>query len=123
MKVLCAFSILCLIFLSGCYDDSKEFIYPTLTNTCNDTINVTYSGTIAPILNNYCVSCHNGSNSGGNVNLSSYAGVKAVADNGNLLNSISHQGSIPPMPQGGGQLDNCSIDAFAKWIKAGAPDN
>jgi hypothetical protein len=123
MRFLFAFLLMGFAFLSGCYYDSKENLYPTLNNTCNDTINVTYTGTITPILINYCTSCHGGSNPSGNVNLATYAGVKAEAANGNLLNSIKQNGSVPSMPQGGGKLDDCAIAAFSKWIQSGAPNN
>ena len=122
MKILFA-CIIILAFLSGCYYDSKENLYPVIDNSCNDTINVTYSSKVVPILNNYCNSCHSGSNPGGNVQLGNYTGVKAMVDNGKLLGSIKHDGTASPMPQGGGKLDDCKIATVSKWISSGAPNN
>ena len=123
MKTIIAGLFIGSIFLSGCYYDTKENLYPTIDNTCNDTINVTYSLKIAPILTSYCNSCHTSSNPSGNVVLDNYNGVKAQVDNGKLLSSITHTGTASPMPKGGGKLDDCKIAAFTKWINAQAPNN
>ncbi len=123
MKALLICIIVVLAFFSGCYYDSRENLYPTLNQTCTDTVNVTYSSKIVPILSSYCTSCHSGSSPSGNVQLSTYAGVKAVVDNGKLLGSIKQNGTASPMPQSGGKLDDCKITAFSKWINAGAPNN
>jgi len=42
---------------ASCYYDSEEALYPSLSSSC-DTITVTFSGTITPILANSCLSCH-----------------------------------------------------------------
>ena len=123
MRILLACIIMGFTLLAGCYYDSRDFVYPTLNNSCNDTINVTYSAKIVPILNSYCTSCHSGSNPSGNIKLDAYASVKALVDNGKLLGSIKQNGTAIAMPQGGGKLDDCKIAAFSKWIQAGAPNN
>lgn len=122
MKAFVACIILCCAFLSGCYYDTKENLYPSL-QTCSDTTNVTYTSKIAPILSSYCTSCHTVSTPNGNVQLETYAGVKAVVNNGKLMGSIKHDGSAIPMPQSGGKLDDCKIAVFTKWVNAGAPNN
>ncbi|MEZ4981125.1 MAG: hypothetical protein R2769_05965 [Saprospiraceae bacterium] len=56
-------------------------------NSCDngcDTTNVTFSGTIAPIMNIYCVGCHGGGNPQGNISLTNYAEVKTYAANGKI---------------------------------------
>lgn len=122
MRILFACLLLVSAFLSGCYYDSQESLYPALA--CTDTVNVTYKAKIAPILDNYCNSCHfSGSANVGNVTLDSYAGVKNAVDNQNLFSSIIHDGKVKPMPNNGGKLDDCKITAFSIWIKAGAPNN
>jgi hypothetical protein len=123
MKTLFACLLIVFAILPGCYYDSKENLYPVLDSACTDTVNVTYSSSITPILNNYCVSCHSGSNPGGNINLQDYNTVKALVDNGQLLSSINHTGSVVPMPLNGGKLDNCKIAVFEKWILLKAPNN
>ena len=124
IRIIFICSLFCLAFLAGCYYDTRENLYPSLDNSCNDTIDVTYSSKIVPILNSYCISCHSGSNPSGNINLTSYASVKAQVDNNNkLLSSIKQDGKASAMPKGGGKLDDCMIATFTKWINAGAPNN
>jgi hypothetical protein len=124
MKVFFAIIIICSAFLSGCYYDSQENLYPTLNDPCSDTTNVTYSGTIVPIIQRNCISCHNTATpENSNVQLSSYENVKIFVDNKQLLNSINHVVGITAMPQNSPKLDDCTIISMTKWIKAGAPNN
>ncbi|MBI1223644.1 MAG: hypothetical protein GC192_00275 [Bacteroidetes bacterium] len=88
-----------------------------------DTTNISFSQTLKPILNFYCVGCHSGAGASGNVHLDAYAGVKSVAQNGKLLGVISWAPGFQKMPQGGNQLDDCKIAKFKTWIDSGAPEN
>jgi hypothetical protein len=88
-----------------------------------DTSNVTYSGTIAPILQLYCTGCHSGSLLSGGIDLSVYTGVAAVAMNGSLEGAITHAAGYTPMPFGGNQLPDCEISQIIAWIDDGAPNN
>ncbi len=89
-----------------------------------DTNNVTYSGTIAPMMNTYCKGCHNSSTAGGGVRLDTYAYVSSLALStaNSLYNSVTANG-VPIMPKGGPALPNCKIDEIRIWIQAGAPNN
>ncbi len=109
-----------LLFFVSCYYDNEEALYPTLNNSC-DTTNVTFSGTIAPVLNNNCTSCHSGSIPSGNISLASYAGVQTVASNGTIMNALNGTG-VPKMPPSG-SLSSCNIGQILIWIKNGTPDN
>ncbi len=88
-----------------------------------DTTNVTYSGSVKPILNAYCNGCHAGSAPQGNINLTTYTDVKTQVSNGALLGSIEHTAAFSPMPKGGNKLNNCNVTLIKKWIDAGALDN
>ncbi len=88
-----------------------------------DTVNVKYSSHIKPLITNYCQGCHNGANSGGGIDLSAYAGVKAIADNGRFIGSISHIGNYSPMPKNGNKLSDCQIRIVHLWINSGSPNN
>jgi hypothetical protein len=93
--------------------------------TCDycDTSKYTFSGTIFPLIQNYCIGCHSGSNVSGNVvSLENYNPVKAQADNGQLIGTITHT-CCKPMPQNGPMLSDCIITQFKNWIKHGAKDN
>lgn len=124
MKILIPIGIVILILsFSGCYYDSREYLYPELT-PC-DTTNVTYSGSVKPIMD-LCIGCHSNStaaSSGGNVKLQDYADVKARALDGKLLGSLKHSAGYYPMPKGSASLESCKITIIEKWIKAGEPNN
>jgi hypothetical protein len=112
-----------LFLFESCYYDNEEALYPTLNTAC-DTTNVTFSGTIVPILSNSCYSCHSNStaaSSGNNIRLENYSDVvsRAVAVTG----SIKHTGSYSPMPKNGGMIKACSITQIDIWIRNGMPNN
>jgi hypothetical protein len=97
-----------------------------LNNACSgecDTLNVTYSGTVVPLLQSKCIGCHNSTTMSGNINLSNYTGVQVQALNGRLLGAVSHTAGYSPMPKSGGKLPPCEIDELRIWIEDGAPNN
>jgi len=104
------------LFFISCYYDNEERLYPSFT--C-DTTNVTYTGTIAPIMVNYCKDCHSGSAPGGSVSLTSYDEV--VANELRITASIKQTGPYP-MPKGGGKLNNCSLKQWDIWVRTGMPE-
>jgi len=126
MKILIPIVVVLLLALSisGCYYDSQEFLYPQIT-TC-DTTNYTFSGGVAPILENHCLSCHSNSAAasyGGGIKLQDYADVKTHALDGKLLGTIKHSSSYSPMPKGTTQIESCKITIIQKWVDAGEPNN
>jgi hypothetical protein len=112
---LSAIAIFSMIFVS-CYYDNEEALYPALSNTC-DTTNVTYSGTIVPILNNSCLTCHSNASTGGSILLNTYAEVVASAPR--LTGSIKQLSGYSPMPKNGGKLKSCSITQWDIWVRKG----
>lgn len=114
--LITAFIIFTLI---SCYYDSEEDLYPVLTGPC-DTLNVTFSGRIASILKDNCLSCHSNANSqfGGGVRLESIEDVRTRS--GSILPAINHTGRVPMPPSG--KLSECSIDMFSIWVKNGMPE-
>lgn len=95
-------------------------------NSCSgrcDTAIFTYSGAVKPLMDNKCVGCHNPSNLGGNINLSTYDAVKIVALNGKLYGSVSHQSGYSPMPKNAAKLSDCEIIQIQKWITSGSLNN
>lgn len=97
-------------------------------STCNEggscaTANMSYAADIQPILQQYCVGCHSGSSPSGGVSYSSYAGVKAGADNQSLMGTIRHLSGFSPMPKGANPLSSCSVSKIQAWIDAGALNN
>lgn len=111
-----------LVGMSACFYDKADLIYPQQT-TC-DTASVTYSGTVATILNSNCNGCHGGAAAAGaGIKLDTYAGVSTWVTNGRLLNSMLHNGQASPMPKGGSKLDACTINKVSAWISKGAANN
>jgi uncharacterized membrane protein len=88
-----------------------------------DTANFTYSGAIKPIMDYKCVGCHNPSNLGGNIDLSTYNSVRVVALNGKLYGSVAQQAGYSPMPKNSAKLSDCEIRQVQKWISAGSLNN
>jgi hypothetical protein len=117
--------LLMIIAFQSCYYDKEELLYPELTSGC-DTLNVTYSNTISPILDLNCLSCHSNSTAsayGGGIKLQNYSDVKTYVDNGKLLGSVSHSSGFSPMPQGAAKIAVCKITQIEIWINAGAANN
>ena len=88
-----------------------------------DTAVFGFSNAVAPIMNTYCKGCHNPASLGGDIDLSTYDGVKTVALNGRLSGSINHLAGYVAMPQGGNKLQECQIKQIEKWIAGGALNN
>ena len=127
-KVLRALLFLCLFgmfFFYSCTHDPFEIDNPDpnpIDTMVMDTI-VRFSNDIRPLINEFCVSCHTGSYPSGNVLLSSYDDIKAVALSGQLYGVIAWQPGFPQMPLGGQQFDQEYIDNLKTWIDEGAQNN
>ncbi len=88
-----------------------------------DTTNVKYSTHIKTLIQNSCQGCHSGTAPGGGIDLATYAGVKAIADNGKIIGAISHLTGYSAMPKNGNKLTDCQIKMVNIWINQGAPEN
>jgi hypothetical protein len=127
MKVIATFilGLLVILAVSTCYYDSEEYLFPQTGNQC-DTVNVTYAGSVVPIMQNHCLSCHSNAvaaSFGGNIKLEVYADVKIQADNHKLLGAVAHENGYSPMPNGAPKLEDCKISTIRIWVNAGAPNN
>lgn len=103
-----------------------------LNNYCEDldcdSINVTFSQTVWPVIQTRCYGCHSGTNPSGGISLANYnnvktAGAKPAGTYGSLLGTIMWYGGNVPMPKNGNQLSDCNIAQIKKWIEDGMPDN
>lgn len=110
---------LCLSFLfSSCVSNNEEALY-----TDCKTDNVTYSVHIKPYIDNSCLSCHNTNLASGNVNYSTFDGLKKSVDDGRFLGSIKHSSSYSAMPPTSPLTDDCKISQIQAWIDQGAENN
>lgn len=121
LVVMAVIGILGMWSLNSCYYDNEEDLYPNPV-TC-DTTNITYSGTVAPILQNNCYSCHNSVNQQGGIVVDNYNDLQTVVNNGRFRGAINHLNGYSPMPQGGGMLNDCDLTKINMWLDNGAPNN
>jgi hypothetical protein len=86
-----------------------------------DTNAFTFSGTVQPLVDSYCKTCHSGSNPNGNLLLTNYDEIKVIA-NSDQFSGVLRANGYPLMPQGN-PLSECQIRQVEKWIESGAPNN
>jgi hypothetical protein len=123
MRLLLLLVITIITLLASCYYDNEEALYPSYNTLC-DTSNVTFNGTIAPMLSSNCLSCHSNSTAasfGNNIRLENFADVQIRATA--ITGSIKHTGNYSPMPKNGGKLKDCSIKQFDIWVRKGMLNN
>lgn len=97
-----------------------------MNNECSggcDTTNVSYSGTIAFTMATYCNGCHSGGAPSAGIDLTTYSGVAAIAEDGSLLGTIQHEAGWVSMPYGGTWLPDCKIDEIRFWVENGYPND
>lgn len=115
---------MCVTILSSCYYDNEEDLYRSEEMFC-DTLNISFSDDIIPIIDNSCISCHGNVTApalGGNIFLHNYFGVKTSVDNGSLIGSIKYLPGYNSMPIDY-KLDECTIKKINAWINNDAPNN
>jgi hypothetical protein len=112
MKIFFALILLNIVFVTSCYYDKEEQLYPNSVETnCN--IPLTYTNGIKDIIETNCVSCHK---PGGNSpDLSTYTLVKENTAK-ITLRAITQKNM--PSPSG---MNACNITKLDNWIKAGTP--
>ena len=74
LKIIAPMSIVLFMGLQSCYYDNEEELYPNGSAPC-DTSNVTFSNSVMPVINQYCISCHGGSFPQGNIFLDNYTNI------------------------------------------------
>ena len=90
-------------------------------STC-DTANFTFSGAVSPMIQTYCVGCHNSSSAAGG-SLMDYNSIVTAAVSGRLIGDVSHQAGYNAMPPTSLQLSDCQVTQIKKWVAAGALNN
>jgi hypothetical protein len=113
------------LFLTACYYDKADKLYPTDPNFACDTANTSFATHVKPIITKNCTGqgCHISSNVSGGILLESYNDIKAVVPNSKLLNAIQYKtGGSRNMPPSG-QMSTCDIARIEAWINIGTPNN
>ncbi len=96
--------------------------HTTCVENCDST-NVTFSGTVQPIIDNYCRSCHSGTSPQGGFELVDYQSVKTAVEGGRFMGAIRWQDGYVRMPNEQPQLSPCKIALIQKWIDLDMLDN
>lgn len=115
--------LLLTLTVTACYYDSEEELYPGTSGGNCDTANITFSGTIQPILASNCNSCHNASMANGGVITDNYNSLIVHVNSGVFGKAVNHQLGAVPMPQNSPKLPQCELLKINAWINAGAPNN
>lgn len=122
IKIPIAFlAIVVISSISSCYYDNEEYLYPN--QPLCDTLQVSYSAHVAPVMALHCNSCHSASAPSAGIVTDNYNSLRTIALNGRLPGAINHRPGYSPMPKGGNKLNNCDLARIDAWIRKGAPDN
>jgi mono/diheme cytochrome c family protein len=89
---------------------------------CDTTSVITWSEHIWPIIGSNCRGCHSGASPSGNIPLTSYTQVSAIAANGKLTGVLRATGGNQQMPPSGA-LPFCSIRQIELWVESGYQNN
>lgn len=128
-KITGLFTLSLLLLIGSCTFDKEEVPEPTPTPTPTptppptmdlcDSLNVTFSGTVVPLLNANCTTpgCHSAGS--GNGDYTTYAGIKAKVDNGTFKTRVIDDKNMPPS----GPLSPSDLDKLKCWLEDGAPNN
>ncbi len=88
-----------------------------------DTLNVTFSESIWPVVNTWCLGCHSGGNPEAGLRLENYDQVAAIANDGRFFGTVNHDPGYVGMPFESPKLSDCTIATIRIWIENGAPNN
>lgn len=105
----------------SCYYDVEEELYPS-SGVC-DTLAVSYSQQVLPILEQKCLGCHSAAVNSGSVTLEGYPSVKTYAENGLLVCTVDHRADCSAMPQNESKMPDCQVKTILSWVEQGALDN
>ena len=111
------FAVLVLLIPTSCYYDNEVEQYGI--TTC-DTVAMSYSQDIRPIIDANCVSCHAPGGQQESSPFDTYDGLKNYADNRKIVNRVNGVGAIMPPSGAISKCDQLKIEA---WVNAGALDN
>ena len=88
-----------------------------------DSTQSSFAANIYPLLNSYCIGCHNSTRADADVDIDSYEKILPYVENGVLMGTIRHDQFFAPMPPTGSQISDCRIAQIQKWIDEGAQNN
>jgi len=96
----------------------KWILQGAKNNECTegcDTSNASFAKVIWPMMEQYCIGCHNASFPGGGIVIGGFDDMVALAENGSLMGSVNWDPGYSKMPTSK-PLSECNIDLLQKWI-------
>jgi hypothetical protein len=126
-KTLIFLPFILVLILGRCTYNNEQDLYPPGSENCDST-SFTFSGTVFPIINSNCTSCHSGGEPQGGVLLDDYVNISVAANIpagqfGSLYGAITHHAGNSAMPKNGTKLSDCKIFQIKEWIDAGTPND
>lgn len=103
-----------IVLIASCKKDKTEI------PTCVEEISYAQQVKLVLDLNCTTAGCHDASAAGG-YNLITHTNVAANAEL--ILSVINHESGFTPMPMGGSQLADSTIQHFSCWIEQGKQNN
>lgn len=114
-------SILFMVLVTHCASNKGKEDVPVIIGSC-DTVSVSYTVDIVPILNANCTGCHSTAGATGGVVLDTYQGVKNQVDAGSLVDVLTGANGASVMPPSG-SLSPDAIRKITCWVENGALNN
>jgi hypothetical protein len=114
-------------FLASCVSETEEELLRDSLIGC-DTMDVSYSQDIQPILQTNCYRCHATDIATAGVIVEGYANAKIIAETNRdgkslLVGVTAHLPGFSQMPRNAPKLSACDILKIKKWVEQGIQDN
>lgn len=114
--------VVAIALITSCAKEHVEKLSDNGGVVC-DTSNISFAGSVVPILQTHCIGCHDSGFPSGGINLDGFVNVKSAANSGRLLGAITHSNGFIPMPKDAPKLSSCEIERIRIWIDKGGQDN
>lgn len=108
------------LFCVGCYYDNIETKY---NQSGCDLTSISWTSDVKPLVDQFCVACHQGSSPAAGLLLEGYQDVKASVLQGEFSIRINKPSSDPLKMPPNALIDSCSIEKINIWIANGALEN
>lgn len=88
-----------------------------------DTIDVSFSNDVLPLLMAKCYGCHNEQQAGSTYLVTNYEDVRTMAESNRLMGSLDQENGYSSMPKNGPKLSSYEIALIRNWISEGMLNN
>ena len=109
-----------IVLNTGCHYDNADRKYRQ--SEC-DLTDVSWTSDVKPLVDQFCIGCHQGSSPAAGLVLDRYEVVKASVMQGGFSIRVNKPITDPLKMPPNAILDSCAIDKINMWIANGAPKN